>query len=56
MTLRLNGVSPKSGEFVGNAYLYVLCGGPCFTILLTIVFWCLIEKYKVIYLYPFGNR
>jgi len=52
MILRLNGVSPKSGQYLENTYLYMLCGGVCFTLLLTVFFWCIIEKYKAIYAYP----
>ena len=52
MALRLNGVSPKSGQYLENTHLYVLCGGVCFTVFLTIVFWLIIEKYKDIYAYP----
>ncbi len=50
--LRLNGVSPKSGQYLENTHLYVLLGGPCFTILLSLISWLVIEKYKIIYLYP----
>ena len=52
MALRLNGVSPKSGQYLENTHLYVLCGGVCFTVLLTIIFWCVIEKYKKMYAFP----
>jgi len=53
LTLRLNGVSTKNGgELLENTSLYLLCGGVGFTLLLTIIFWGIIEKYKVIYAYP----
>jgi len=52
MALRLNGVSPKSGQYVENSHLFVLFGGPCFTIFLSLIFWCVIEKYQIIYTYP----
>jgi len=52
MALRLNGVSPKSGQYLENTHLYILCGGVGFTLLLTIISWCVIEKYKFIYAYP----
>jgi hypothetical protein len=51
MLLRLNGVSPISGQYVENTHLFVLLGGPCFTILLSLIFWYVIEKYQVIYTY-----
>ena len=52
MLLSLNGVRPKSGQYIENTDLYVICGGVFFTILLTLISWCIIERYKVIYLYP----
>ena len=52
MILNINGVRPKSGEYIGNTELFILCGGPIFSIIISIIFWCLIEKYKIIYLYP----
>ena len=52
MILRLNGVSPKSGQYLENTHLYVLLGGICFTLLLSLTSWFVIEKYKIIYLYP----
>jgi len=53
MVLSLNGARPKSGQYVENTHLYILFGGVCFTILLALIFWCVIEKYKIIYAYPF---
>jgi len=55
MFLTLNGSGIKNGQqFVENThYLYHLFGGVCFTIFLTLIFWGVIEKYKVIYVYPF---
>ena len=32
--------------------MYVLCGGICFTLLLTVFFGFVVEKYKAIYAYP----
>ena len=52
MGLRLNGSSPISGQYLENSQLYILCGGVGFTLLLTIISWFIIEKYKVIYAYP----
>ena len=52
MALRLNGVSPKSGQYIENTHLYILCGGICSTLLLTVVFGFIIEKFKTIYAYP----
>jgi len=53
MVLSLNGAKPKSGQYVENTLLYILFGGVCFTILLALIFWYVIEKYKVIYAYSF---
>ena len=52
MAFRLNGVSPKSGQYLEHTRVYLLCGGVGFTLLLTTVFWYIIEKYKVILAYP----
>ena len=53
MGITLNHAFPKSGQYIGSKdNLYMLCGGPCFTILLAIIFWGIIEKYKIIYAYP----
>ena len=52
MAFRLNGISPKSGQYLENTRLPIICGGVCFTLLLTVVFWVVIEKYKTIYAYP----
>ena len=52
MLISINQVRPKSGEYIGNTELFVLCGGPIFTIILSITFLCLIEKYKILYFYP----
>ena len=52
MILSLNGTRPQSGQYIENTSFYITCGGVCFTILLTIIFWCVIEKYKIVYFYP----
>ena len=52
MIISLNSVSPVSGQYVENTDVYAISGGPFFTILLALIFWCIIEKYKVIYAYP----
>jgi len=52
MALRLISVNPKYGDYIENTDFYVICGGVIFTVLLIIIFWFIIEKYKVIYAYP----
>lgn len=52
MVLRLNGVSPKSGQYLENTHLYILFGGVGVTVLLAIISWLIIEKYKKIYAFP----
>ena len=52
MILSLNGTRPKSGQYIENTSFYITCGGVCFTILLIIIFWYVIEKYKIVYFYP----
>ena len=52
MYIKFNFAGSKSGEYVGNSDLYATMGGPIATIFLIIVSWILIEKYKIIYLYP----
>ena len=52
MALKLNGASPKSGHYVdSNHVLYITSGGPIFTIILTMIFWFVIEKHKIMYAY-----
>jgi hypothetical protein len=54
MIYSLNYVWPKDGHYIGASHnLYVLIGGPAFTIILSILFLLIIEKYKTIYAYPF---
>ena len=54
MTYSLNYVWPKNGHYVDASNdLYVSIGGPAFTILLSVIFLLVIEKYKNIYAYPF---
>ncbi|UOB17326.1 hypothetical protein [Abyssalbus ytuae] len=53
MVYSLNYVWPENGYYIDdNHNLYVSIGGPAFTILLSIIFLLLIEKYNTIYLYP----
>jgi len=53
MSYSLNYVWPKSGQYIGSGHdLYVSMGGPVFTILLSLLFLLVIEKYKTIYAYP----
>jgi hypothetical protein len=53
MAYSLNYVWPKDGHYINeNHYLYVLIGGPAFTILLAILSLLIIEKYNTIYVYP----
>src|SRR4030042_2503960 len=50
----LNNVWPQSGHFIDASHkLYSSIGGPAFTILLSLIFLLIIEKYKTLYAYPF---
>ena len=54
MVYSLNGVLPQSGHFIDASHeVYSAIGGPAFTILLSLLFLLIIEKYKTIYAYPF---
>ena len=54
MVYSLNYVWPQSGYFIDESHaLYSSIGGPTFTILLSLFFLLIIEKYKTIYAYPF---
>ena len=54
MVYSLNYVWPQSGYFIDESHaLYSSIGGPAFTILLSLFFLLIIEKYKTIYAYPF---
>jgi len=54
MAYSLNYTWPKSGRYIDASHgLYVSIGGPAFTILQSIVFLLIIEKFKTIYAYPF---
>ena len=54
MAFSLNIVSPQSGYYIDASHdRFVSCGGPAFTILLSLFFLLIIEKYKTIYAYPF---
>ena len=53
MVYSLNYVWPKDGHYVDSSHeVLVLIGGPAFTILLSILFLIVIEKYRTIYAYP----
>ncbi|MEK6780954.1 MAG: hypothetical protein AABY93_04580 [Bacteroidota bacterium] len=53
MSYSLNYVWPKSGQYIDSSHdLYVSTGGPAFTILLSLIFLLIIEKYRTIYAYP----
>ena len=53
MAYSLNNVSPQSGYYISASHeVYVSSGGPAFTILLSLLFLLIIEKYKTIYAYP----
>ncbi len=53
MVYSLNYVWPKDGHYVDASHeVLVLIGGPAFTILLSILFLIVIEKYRTIYAYP----
>ncbi|HEX7556013.1 MAG TPA: hypothetical protein VF338_05265, partial [Leptolinea sp.] len=54
MVYSLNNVWPQSGYFIDPSHeVYSSIGGPAFTILLSLFFLLIIEKYKTIYAYPF---
>jgi len=53
MAYSLNNVWPQSGHYISAGHeVYVSSGGPAFTILLSLLFLLIIEKYKTIYAYP----
>ena len=54
MVYNLNSVRPIAGDYK-NSYdgLFVILGGPLFTIFQAIFFLLIIEKFKTIYAYPF---
>ena len=54
MVYTLNGVWPLGGHYINmNDSLLVNLGGPVFTILQSIMVLIIIEKFKIIYAYPF---
>ena len=54
MAYTLNDVWPQSGHFIdARSEIYSSIGGPAFTILLSLLFLLIIEKYKTMYAYPF---
>jgi len=53
MVYTLNNVWPQSGHYISASHeVYVSSGGPAFTILLSLLFLLIIEKYKTLYAYP----
>ncbi len=53
MLYSLNNVTPQSGHYIGASdEVLVSIGGPAFTILLSLFFLLIIEKYKTMYAYP----
>jgi hypothetical protein len=54
MVLSLNNAAPWNGYYAVNTHeLYILIGGPAFSILQAIIFWVVIENTKSVYAYPF---
>lgn len=54
MVYSLNYVWPVTGHYISSSHeLYVSIGGPAFTILFSIIFLLIIEKYQTVYVYPF---
>lgn len=54
MAYSLNGVWPKSGHYIEESHaLYSSIGGPVFTILQSLIFLLIIEKYRSVYAFPF---
>lgn len=54
MSMGLNRAWPVSGNYFQESHeLFILLGGPSFTILQAIIALLLIEKYRTIYAYPF---
>jgi hypothetical protein len=54
MLLSLNNAAPWNGYYVEKTHeLYILIGGPAFTILQAIIFWAVIKIKKSIYVFPF---
>ena len=53
MAYSLNIVAPQSGHYISASHeVFVSSGGPAFTILLSLLFLLIIEKYKTLYAYP----
>jgi hypothetical protein len=54
MVLSLNNAAPCSGYYAEQANeVFILAGGPAFTLLQAVISWIVIEKTKSIYVYPF---
>ena len=54
MVYSLNNVTTQSEHYIDASHeVYVSIGGPAFTILLSLLFLLIIEKYKTMYAYPF---
>ncbi|MBG7609361.1 MAG: hypothetical protein IZT55_00705 [Anaerolineae bacterium] len=52
MVYSLNNVWPKGGHYIDADHeVLVIIGGPVFTIILSILFYLIIEKYRTIYAY-----
>jgi len=50
MAYSLNNVWPQNGHYLDASHdLYVNIGGPAFTILLSLLFLLIIERYKTMY-------
>lgn len=53
MTYALNNVSTTSADYISPSHaVFVSSGGPAFTILFSLIFLFIIERYKTIYAYP----
>jgi hypothetical protein len=56
MSMSLNRAWPTNGSYLKESYaLFVIIGGPLFTILQALIALYIIEKYRSFYAYPFFN-
>ena len=54
MTYSLNNVSPVSGEYLDSSHrIWIILGGPAFTIILALISLLVIRIYKTTWAYPF---
>jgi hypothetical protein len=54
MAYSLNWVWPKSGQYISSGHgLFVSIGGPVFSILQALIALIVIEKFRIVYAYPF---